>query len=199
VVDAENDTVTASVTHFTTFAVVGTAASLPLPRRETPASLSLSDLTIQPQGVEPGEPVTVTVSVANTGDARGTLALQIDGVIEATMTVAGNTSETVSFTVTREEPGEYTVAVGSLTGSFTVATPEVAPPPEKEEPTPEPAVDVASPPEVDEKELPVGKEPIEPAGSKWPLVGGIIAGVVVVGVFFFFFWRDSEGWNIPKQ
>ena len=87
----------------------------------------VANLSIQPAEVEPNEMVTITVSVANTHDTWGiySLVLQIDGVKEEegqVMVGAGGT-ETVTFYVTRKEPGTYRVFVNGLSGYFTVVAP----------------------------------------------------------------------------
>jgi len=123
-VDTENNTITASISHFTTFAIIGAPE---------PAAFTLTLVDISPSEVAPGEKVTITVSVANTGGREGsrTVVLEINGAKEAEkiITVAAGDSKVVSFSVTREEPGEYVVMVGGLGGSFIVAVPSVAPPP----------------------------------------------------------------------
>jgi len=128
VVDIENNTITASVAHFTTFAIIGVVTVVTPP---APAAFSVSSLSVLPAEIEPGETVTITVSVANTGGESGsyTVILKIDEVKEAeeTVTVAAGGSKTVSFSVTREEADTYTVTVDGLSGSFTVV-PVVVPP-----------------------------------------------------------------------
>jgi len=127
-----------------------------------PAAFSVSYLSVSPRlEVEPGETVTITVMVANTGGESGsyTVVLKIDGVKEAdeTVTVAAGDSQDVSFSVTREEADSYTVAVDGLSGSFTVVAPE------------------------EEEEVPTKP------GINWPLIGGIIGGVVVVAGLLYYF------------
>ena len=127
-VDTENNIITASVAHFTTFAII---AVPPVVVPPAPAAFSVSSLSIQPAEVEPAEVVTIAVSVANTGGESGsyTVVLKIDGVKESekTVTIAAGGSETVTFSVTKEEADSYTVTVDGLSGSFTVA-PVVVPP-----------------------------------------------------------------------
>jgi len=87
----------------------------------------VANLCIQPTQVQPNEIVTITVSVANTHDTWGlySLVLNIDDVKEAegqVMVGAGSVQD-LSFRVTREEPGSYTVFVNGLSGSFTVVAP----------------------------------------------------------------------------
>ncbi|GAI11022.1 unnamed protein product, partial [marine sediment metagenome] len=128
VVDTVNNIITASVAHFTTFAIIGTVTP---PAPPAPAAFSVSGLSVLPAEVEPGETVTIAVSVANTGGESGsyTAVLKIDGVKESEkrVTVAAGGSKTVSFSVTREEADSYTVTVDGLSGSFIVA-PVVVPP-----------------------------------------------------------------------
>jgi len=137
------------------FTVVAPGPPLPI------AVVSVTNLSIEPAQVEPNEAVTVSVVVANTGDTEGsyTVVLKIDDVKEAErqVTVPAGGSQDVSFSVTREEAGTYSVEVDGLSGSFTVVTP-----------------------------APV--LPTKPA-INWPLIGGIIAAVVVVGLLIFFLVR----------
>jgi hypothetical protein len=51
------------------------------------------------------------------------LNLTINGALEQTKTVtlAPSASDTVTFTVTKEEPGSYTISVDGLTKEFSVA------------------------------------------------------------------------------
>ncbi|MBA7641139.1 hypothetical protein ES703_48812 [subsurface metagenome] len=124
-VDTENNIITASVAHFTTFAIIGRVTP------PAPAAFTVSSLAVSPGEVAPSEEVNISVLVANTGDESGsyTVVLKIDGVKEAEerVTVAAGSSQTVSFSVTKEEAGSYSVDVSGLTGSFTVKE-EVVPP-----------------------------------------------------------------------
>jgi cobalamin biosynthesis Mg chelatase CobN len=74
--------------------------------------------------VSAGEPVTVSVEVRNTGSAAGSrrATLTVNGQIEATrdVSVFGGATQRVSFTLTRDEPGTYTVAVDGLSATFQV-------------------------------------------------------------------------------
>jgi len=120
VVDTENNTITADVEHFTTFAIIG-AVTPP------PAVFTVSSLSISPATVNIGETVTISLVVTNTGGKSGSyiVTLDINGVKEAdeTVTVAAGDSQEVSFSVTKEDAGIYSVAVAELTGSFTVVAP----------------------------------------------------------------------------
>ncbi|MBA7716191.1 hypothetical protein ES703_125257 [subsurface metagenome] len=178
VVDTENNTITAPVSHFTTFAIIARAPPPP-----APAAFSVTNLSVKPLEVEPKEVVTISLSVANTGGTEGsyTVVLKINGVkeVEKSVTVAARSRKMVTFSITKEEAGSYSVAVDGLSASFTV----VAPPVEEEE-------EVAPPEE--EEEVP------EVAPINWPLIGGIIAAVVVVvGLIIFFVVRRRA--QVTKQ
>ena len=67
VVDPVTNTITASVNHFTTFAIIGA----PPPPPPAPAAFSVTNLSVKPLEVEPKAAVTITVSVANTGGSQG--------------------------------------------------------------------------------------------------------------------------------
>jgi len=129
VVDTENNTITASVSHFTAFAIIGSVTPPPVP--PAPARFTFSSLEVSPSQVTPGEEVTISVLVANTGGESGsyTVVLKIDGVKEAEerVTISAGRSQEVSFSVTKEEADTYAVTVDGLIGSFTVI-PVVAPP-----------------------------------------------------------------------
>ena len=92
--------------------------------------VSLSNITVKSASlsatkVTPGTPVTVTANVANTGTGNGTsvIKIHVNGAEEAQQGVTVNSGSTsqVSFDITRNEPGTYSVYVGGTqAGSFTV-------------------------------------------------------------------------------
>jgi hypothetical protein len=180
-VDTETHTITASVSHFTIFAIIG------VPK---PAAFALSSLVISPAEVAPGEKVNISVSLANTGGLEGsyTVVLKINGVKEAeqSATIAAGTSKTVTFIATKEEAGSYSVTVDGMSGSFVVVAPLViAPPPVIiVPPAPPPPTPAPLPPAP----LPPAPAPAPPAPAplNWPLIGGLIAAAVVVGLLIYF-------------
>jgi len=161
VVDTEANTISAKVSHFTAFAVLGYEVVVP---PVIPATFTVSDLTISPTQVNIGERVSISVIVANTGGESGSckVTLKINGVIEATtdVTVRAGASKEITFTTTKDIAGTYLVDVDRLTGSFTV----------KEKAVP-PVVPVVP--------------PVIPKAINWPLIGGII-GVIAVGLLVYF-------------
>ncbi len=122
VVDTEANTVSAEVTHLTTFALLAYAH---------PATFTVSGLSITPAEVDTGGRVTISVFVANTGDLTGSyeVTLKIDNEVVATreVTLAGGVSQRVSFTTTADIAGTYSVSVNGLTRSFIVKEGEIPP------------------------------------------------------------------------
>ncbi len=159
-VDADDNTVEIDIIHFTNFAILGFITPPP------PPAFSVSNLSVQPAEVQPEETVTITLSVTNSGGREGNyrVTLKIDGVkeTEKIVTLAPDRSQEVIFTVTRADPGSYSVDVNGLPGSFTVkpappAPPEVTPPP--------------------------GPPGAPPAGINWAIVGPIIAVAIFLAIF----------------
>ena len=182
VVDPEANTITAPVSHFSAFTVMAYSA---------PAAFTISDLTITPAEVNVGETVTISATVTNTGDLTGDYEaiLNIDGVVIATkkITLDGPASQELTFTTSKDAGGTYTVGLGGLSGTFTVkappaptpAPPAPAPaPPAPTQPAPTPPPPAPTPPAP----APVPTAP--PAAPPWPIIGGIIAGLIVFGVIF---------------
>lgn len=95
------------------------------------ATFSVSDLTINPEQAGIGEPVTISVMVANTGELEGTytVTLKINTTVEASenVTLTGGATKSVTFTISKDTDGTYDVEVDGLTGTFTVTKPPSAP------------------------------------------------------------------------
>jgi len=112
-VDSEANRVTADVNHFTLFAIMA-----------RPASFTLSEFSVMPHIVQVGEPVTAGITVNNMGGCEGryTLVLKVNDVIEDSreVTLAIGESQEVSFEVTREGAGDYSMDVNGHTASFVV-------------------------------------------------------------------------------
>lgn len=88
------------------------------------AQFIVSDLIINPPEAEVGEEVMVTVNVKNVGEVEGiyTGTLEIDGtdVEKKEVTVAGGTTETLTFTVAREVGPSCNIEIGGLTGTLVI-------------------------------------------------------------------------------
>jgi len=200
-VDTINNIVTAQVSHFTTFALIAPAAA------STPADFSISGLEVEPAEVQVGEAVTVTATVSNTGGSEGgyVVILKINGAKEAeqSVTLAAGASQEVTFNVTREEPGSYNITINGLSGSFTV-TATTTP---TETATTTATITVTQPPETVTETTALPPETVttterttvthtKTTGSgdstNWLLIGGLIAGAVVVaGLLVYFLDRRS--------
>jgi len=89
-----------------------------------PANLSASALSISPQQVEPGQEVTISINVANTGGETGSYnaVLYINEVVEdsQSVSVAAGASENVIFTVSKSQAGGYDVSLAGQSGQFEV-------------------------------------------------------------------------------
>jgi hypothetical protein len=102
-------------------------SSLPATPQATvsPANIAIKSASLSAAKVTPGTPVTITANVANTGTVNGSSSVRVyvNGSEEAVQGVTVNSggTSTVSFTVSRNEPGTYSVYVGGTqAGSFTV-------------------------------------------------------------------------------
>lgn len=137
---------------------------------QTPASFTVSNLSISPDSVDPGKSVLISVLVANSGEASGTykLNLMVNNVLAATMDVnlSGKSNQTVTFSTSRDTAGSYSVEVNGLKSSFTVkgpATPTTTTP---------------------------GTEPAPFNG--WLVYSGIIVAVIAIAAVVFMMIRRSK-------
>lgn len=191
-VDPKNNIITAKVSHFTNFTILA---------HTRPANFTNTDLMIAPAEIEVGEMVTISTLITNTGDLTDTykVTLKINSTIVEVkeVEVVGGEGEKVSFSVTAEEAGTYIVDVNGLTGSFVVKEKAVSSAPSAPS-LPAPISALPSPPpepESPEAETPLATPPapLPPFPSaeptNWPLIGGIIAGVIVFGLLIFFLVR----------
>ena len=88
-------------------------------------TVSVRSASISASQVAPGAPVTVTADVVNTGTVNGSTSIKVyvNGELENSQGVSVNSgsSTPVTFTISRNEPGTYSVYVGGASaGSFTV-------------------------------------------------------------------------------
>lgn len=88
------------------------------------SSFEVLSLMINPNEVEEGDSVNISVVVKNIGGIKGsyTITLKLNGTIEKTQDVIieGYESLNVSFLVTKTDVGTYNVDVNGLIGTFTV-------------------------------------------------------------------------------
>ncbi len=99
-----------------------------------PAEFEVTSLDIKPPEVLAGETVSITVVVENTGGIEGTYAviLTVNGVTVETkeVAIAPNSSKVVSFSLIKDKPGTYEVAIGETHSTLIVGTLPAPPPPE---------------------------------------------------------------------
>jgi Zn-dependent metalloprotease len=142
----------------------------PAPAAALPTFI-ISDLSVRPTEVSPGEQVTVSTVVINTGGTEGSydVELYVDRIRESVrrITLSAGASETVAFITAKDREGIHIVEIGGRVVQFTVAAP------------PQP--------------VPIPKEavPVQPT-TNWWLIGGIVAGCIIVTagtLLYLFMWR----------
>ncbi len=91
------------------------------------ATFQVSNLTINENKVEIGSAVEISAIVNNIGVLKGlyTVSLNINGTIEDSqeLTLLGNESKTVLFSVTENRIGKYRVTIDTETSNFLVTNP----------------------------------------------------------------------------
>ena len=89
-----------------------------------PAEFVVTDLTINPNAVIAGEPVTIAVTVTNVGEEKGTYVvnLNIEGILRETteVTLSGGGAKVVEFEVTETQGGTFNVEVDNQEGTYSV-------------------------------------------------------------------------------
>jgi len=193
--DPAGNIVTTQIDHFSTYAVMASTR---------PAEFSVTDLSVVPDEINVGEETTISAMVANTGDLTASYEaiLKINDVVTKTIevTLDGGASQRVSFSITPDAAGKFTISIGGLSGSLEVKEPEgvvaevpepkpPAPAPEPKPPVEEKPVTPAPPPEEEVKEVPV-----EPEADYWYwwLIGAVVVIVIVGLLYYQFRWRRQK-------
>jgi hypothetical protein len=168
-------TITVQISHITQFTVMTYLR---------PAAFTPSTLTTNPTEVNPGQTVTIGITVSNTGNLQGTygVTLKVDGATVETkqVSVGGKASSKVTFTTTKDTAGAHSVDVNGVTGSFTVrALPPspTAPPVPTVSPTPTPTPPV---PTVSPTPTPTPIPVTPPPPISWWLIAAIAAAVIII-------------------
>jgi len=180
VVDTENNTITAAIEHFTTFAIIGMVIPAPESEPEVPVAVfRISELDISPSEVDIGQMVTISVLVINSGNLEDTyqITLEIDNKVVETqeVTLAGGASSTVTFKISEDVASIYSVNIDGLSGSFVVKPAAIS--------EPEPASTLT---------LPATHTPPPAKPINWPVVYGVVAALVAMGSLLFFLARRSH-------
>jgi len=83
-----------------------------------------ANLAISPARAQVGDKVAISADISNTGEVSGnyTVVLKVNGLDEETKTAEldADTTMPVAFDVTKDNPGNYTVSLGDLSGNFTL-------------------------------------------------------------------------------
>lgn len=203
-VDETANTITGFVEHFTMFALIINMSP--------PASFTISSLIVAPLQVQPGESVTVTVTVENTGSRTGiyTLILKINGVEEARKDIPldSGTSTTVDFIVFRDAPGTYSIDINGLEGSIIVASSTTSEIEQTISPTeslsssdtnqaPESQTGLQLEPSIDIEQEYEGKEQEQLPSDNisfvwWQVPVALAVGMVLGGFILLFLWRSRK-------
>jgi len=121
-IDPTTNTITARVRHFTVFSILV---------RTNPAAFEVSGLKISPTSADVAEKVTISATVANTGDLAGSyeVVLKINGqpVSFKKVSVAGGASEEVTFITVQGQAGSYSGSIDGLSGTYTIKAVPTAP------------------------------------------------------------------------
>jgi hypothetical protein len=201
VVDSDNNTITAPVTHLSVFTAMAHTA---------PARFEVTGITATPAAVQPDEPTTISVIVTNAGDLTEafTVVLKTNDTDEQnkTVTLKGGESQKVSFIVTQGTAGEYSVSIGDLSGKFTVIEPgpegeaiEVPvpePPSPSPTPTEQPIETLVTPTQPGAKPEPSVQHIIKPTpsgGISWWLIAiYVVVGLILVGGGAYYFRKKRS-------
>jgi hypothetical protein len=104
----------------------GNGYTPPPPPPPGPAEFEVRSLNL-PSEPYAGEELTITVEVANVGESSGeyTASLNVDGqeVASQGVSIGSGQSQTISFSITIEQPGNRTVTMGDLSQTMEVLSP----------------------------------------------------------------------------
>jgi hypothetical protein len=103
----------------------GVSSSPPLGTHQlSPPTLGVQFVSVTPKQGYAGQQVTVVTNVVNTGDEAGNynVTLKINGQVEQTrmVSVGPQGTQPVKFTVTKSQPGIYTVNIAGQQANFTI-------------------------------------------------------------------------------
>ncbi len=173
-INEDNNTISGPVSSTSSFTVLA---------HTRPAVFTTTDLVIEPDELDIGEAIIISATITNTGDLSGSyeVTLKIDNVVVATkyVTLDGGADRKVTFTTSKDAAGTYAVNVDGLLDTFTIKAPPAPPPAPAPAPAPAP---VPAP-------APAPPAPTPPAAVNWWLIGGILAGFIILFVAIFLIVR----------
>lgn len=137
-IDEARHTVSISVSHFSFYAIFATVkpgpASTPEPTTTPaeiakpsllPATFAFSNISVEPENINSGEPVQINFAVTNTGNQPGVcrIELKLDANIFETreISLSGGEKKDLTFAISKPAPGNHTVTVADLSVDFSVA------------------------------------------------------------------------------
>ncbi len=110
------------------FAVIAELAPPPPP---LPPKFEASSLIISPRLAKPGQPISISVTIANQGTISGSyeMHLVIDGIVRAVKEITLNpeSTTTVAFEVSNLAAGKHQIKIAGLAGQFQVISPVISP------------------------------------------------------------------------
>jgi hypothetical protein len=182
-IELATGTITAPISHFSQYALI--AKYVP------PAKFSLSDLKLSSNKVNPGEMITIQTTVSNTGGSIGkyTSILKINDTITGSkdMTLEAGNSQSVTFTISKDIPGDYAIDINGKTAIFIVTAPVIEKTPEISllaiqpiaTPVPTTTLSPLSQATVTPTTIPEKKPGIP---LMWPIIGIIVIALIIGGV-----------------
>ena len=89
-----------------------------------PAKFEASNLTINPRQPQLGQPITISITIANEGEIAGSFELHliIDGIVRTVqeVTLSGKSRETLTFEVANLTAGQHQVKIAGLGEQFRI-------------------------------------------------------------------------------
>jgi hypothetical protein len=178
----ENGILTASLSHFSQWALIGTVIP--------PAKFALSDIKLSSDKVNVGDMVSIQATVSNSGGASGkyTAALRINGEMTESQEVAleAGGSKSITFGIVKNSPGTYTADINGKNARFTVTAPPPAVTESPLEKTPAvlaPAAAPVTPEAAPTLPVPTTPAPVNAATVMWPIIFGLAAAIaILIGV-----------------
>ncbi len=126
--DKAESFVSGSIDHFSIFTLsaeqqASSVTTAPV-AVEIPDYLAVSDLSVSPGSAAPGQKITISAKVTNSGTSSDeyTVTLKLNGIVEMIRNhvIAANSTVAVSFNVAKNDPGRYVVDVNGTTAAFTI-------------------------------------------------------------------------------
>jgi hypothetical protein len=120
-VNPQNSTISAKTTHFSMYCVLA---------HTRPAAFSITDLSLQPVGIDVNGSVSVSALISNSGDLASsyTVTLKMDGADIGTQAVslAGRSHRRITFSIAPDTSGTHVLSIDDLSAKLNVNEPAKA-------------------------------------------------------------------------